>query len=133
MKKALIVLIYLLIIASCGSDAPPKTSKVVELPSGKKVRVYSIIKFKFLDKSHEPSFMLRYETSYEIKDSPKLREEVLEVWELLRPIADKAGDSYAMVKANEPIRGAVTKTQSFTYGFVKKEDGSWIMREPKKK
>jgi hypothetical protein len=105
---------------------------MVELPSGKSVRVYSIQKISFLDKSHPPSYLLRYETALPVQDSPELRSEALEVWELLRPLSNKAGDTYALVKANEPIRGMVSKNMSFTYGFSKINDSTWQMREPKK-
>ncbi len=111
------------------ADAP---GAVVRLPSGKKVRVYSVTRVAFGDNSHPPSFMLRYETELEPKDSEGLRSEVREVWELLRPKCDVAGDSYAMIMANEPIRGVVSQTRSFTYGFEKGVDGQWRMREPKK-
>ena len=128
-----IVLCLLLLLSACKADAPPRTSKVVELPSGKSVRVYSIQRITFGDNSHPPSLLLRYETQHPVQDSSELRDEVREVWELLRPMADKAGDAYAMVKANEPIRGVVAQTQGFTYGFIKAEDGKWQMREPKSK
>ena len=68
-----------------------------------------------------------------MKDSEALRKEALQVWELLRPMADEAGDHYAMVMANEPIRGAITKTRRFTYGFEQAPGGAWRMREPKKR
>ena len=61
-----------------------------------------------------------------------MREEVLEVCDLLRPIADKAGDVYAMVKANEPIRGAISKTRGVTFGFDKNNVGTWRLKELKK-
>ena len=124
-------LLLALLLVACKSDAPPQTSKMMTLPSGKSVRVYSIQRITFGDNSHPPSLLLRYETLRPTRDSPELREEVREVWELLRPMADEAGDTYAMVKANAPIRGIVAKTEAFTYGFTKAEDATWKMREPK--
>lgn len=132
MRLLFAVLFVLLLAIPCSGQEPPVSSRVVRLVSGKEVRVYSIGRITFLDKSHPPSLMLRYETALEPKDSEALRAEAREVWEILRPHAEAAGDSYAMVRANEPIRGLVSKTQSFTYGFIKKEDGQWQMREPKK-
>jgi len=76
--------------------------------------------------------MLRYETALRVEDSQELRAEVMDVWELLRPMADSSHDTYAMVMANEPVRGIVSSTRSFTYGFIKSDDGQWQMREPKK-
>jgi hypothetical protein len=94
--------------------------------------VYSEIRILSADKKVPSCFMLRYETALEPHDSPALREEVLEVWSILRPKADSAGDSYALIKANQPVRGTITVTHSFTYGFVKMEKGEWKMNEPKK-
>jgi hypothetical protein len=125
---------FLLICMFCIScnRAVPQSSKLMQLPSGKSIRVYSIIRVSFSDNSHPPSLLLRYETALPIKDSPELRSEVLEVWELLRPLSDKSGDKYALIKANEPIRGVVSKNMSFTYGFNKVNDSTWKMREPNK-
>lgn len=130
MKNVIVFLLICFSIMACNFNAPPKNSKIVALPSGKEFRVYSIQRISFAKNIHPPSLMLRYETKLPTNDSPELRSEVLEVWELLRPMADEAGDTYAMVKANEPIKGIFTTTKSFTYGFIK-EKGIWKMREPK--
>jgi hypothetical protein len=126
------LLVILFSLVSCNSENPPKSSALVRLPSGKEIRVYSITRITFTNKSHPPSFLLRYETELEAKDSKALREEVQEVWKILQPKADSLGDSYALIKANEPVRGAITITHSFTYGFTKLENGEWKMKEPKK-
>src|SRR4051812_2417760 len=99
-----VVLLLVVLLTACKSEVPPQTSKVIALPSGKSVRVYSIQRITFGDNSHPPSLLLRYETAHPVEDAPQLREEVREVWALLQPMADEAGDRYAMVKANEPIR-----------------------------
>jgi hypothetical protein len=132
MRIIVTLLVILVLIVSCNSQKPPNSSALVRLPSGKEIRVYSITRITFIDKSHPPSLLLRYETSLEPDDSKVLREEVQEVWKILQPKADSSGDSYAMIKANEPIRGAITQTHSFTYGFIKMEKGEWKMREPQK-
>jgi len=132
MRIIVTIFIVLFLLISCNSQNPPSSSSLVRLPSGKEIRVYSIMRITFVDKSHPPSLLLRYETNLEPNDSKALREEVQEVWEILRPKADSSVDSYAMIKANEPIRGVITQTHSFTYGFIKMENGQWRMREPKK-
>lgn len=132
MRSVITVLCALLLAISCSTNRAPSSSKAVRLQSGKEVRVYSITRITFGDKSHPPSLMLRYETALKPEDSQDLRTEVLEVWELLRPMADSAHDSYAMVTANEPVRGIVSSTRAFTYGFIRSDSGEWRMREPKK-
>jgi len=132
MRSFISILFILLLANPVASQDAPSSSKLFRLSSGKEVRVYSITRITFRDNSHPPSLMLRYETALEPKDSEALRSEVQEVWEILRPHADKAGDSYAMVSANEPIRGLVSRTRAFTYGFIKTQNGHWKMREPKK-
>ena len=121
------------LLSACSAQEPPSSSKLVKLPSGKVVRVYSITRITFGDNSHPPSLMIRYETAFPPKDSEGLRAEVKDVWELLKPLADQAHDSYAMVKANEPIRGPLTTTAAFTYGFARSDDGQWQLQEPRKR
>ncbi len=130
MKHVIVLLLICFSVMACNFNSPPKNSKIMTSPSGKTFRVYSIQRISFANNIHPPSLMLRYETKLPINDSPELRSEVLEAWELLRPMADEAGDTYAMVKANEPIKGVFSTTQGFTYGFIKEND-IWKMREPK--
>lgn len=136
MKNPLMSLLLIASLLGCGAvpgGDPPATSRIMELPSGMQVRVYGIGRISFADGSHPPSLLVRYESNLEMKDSEALRKEALQVWELLRPMADEAGDRYAMVMANEPIRGAIAKTRRFTYGFERAPGGAWRMREPKKR
>lgn len=128
-----VLLVLLAVLPVAFAAEPPATSRVLQLPSGAKVRVYGIGRIAFGDGSHPPSLLLRYETNLETKDSDALRKEVLHVWQLLRPLADKAGDNYAMVMANEPIRGVISQTRRFTYGFERAPGGTWRMREPRKR
>ena len=125
-----LILCIMLFTISCTANQPPGRSRIVSLESGKDIRVYSITRFTFLDESRPPSLVLRYETELEPKDSPELRAEVLEVWEILKPLADSAHDTYAMVAANEPIRGIISRTKSFTYEFIRSYDGLWEMSDP---
>jgi hypothetical protein len=127
----LLALLFALPVAIAGE--PPATSRVMQLPSGTQVRIYGIGRIAFGDNSHPPSLLVRYESNLEMKDSDALRKEVLQVWELLRPLADKAGDNYAMVMANEPIRGVISHTRRFVYGFERVPGSAWRMREPRKR
>lgn len=131
MQRVTAGLIALALTSACRCGS--KQGSVVQLPSGNVVRVYSVGRLTFKDQSHPPSLMLRYETKLELGDSEALRSEVMEVWELLRPQCDASGDTYAMVMANEPIRGVVSRTRGFTYGFERTDGGGWRMREPKKR
>jgi hypothetical protein len=123
----LCLLVLLLVHPAAAAE-----QQIVRLKSGKSITVLSTTRMTFADGSHPPSLLLRYQSSLPLEDSPTLRAEVLEVWELLKPHADAAHDTYAMVSANEPIVGAVSVTRRFTYGFERLEDGTWRMREPKK-
>ena len=132
MKNIFIIFLVIILMCSCDYRKPPSMSQLVKLPSGKEIRVYSISRITFKDKSHQPSLLLRYETDLKPIDSKELREEVQEVWNILQPKADSARNTYAMIMANEPVRGLISTTHSFTYGFLKMKDGKWKMREPKK-
>ena len=105
---------------------------MIQLISGKVVRIYSVDRISFVDNMLPPSLLLKYETALEPVDSKALREEVLEVWKILQPKADSCGDFYAMVKATGPVKGLSAHPQSFTYGFNKIKKGEWKMREPSK-
>ena len=133
MKKLLVLLALGLLSAPVTCGEPPPTSNVVRLVTGESVRVYSVIRYTFGDNSHPPSLLLRYETSLPTTDSPALRKEVMKVWALLQPMADASSDTYAMVMANEPIRGVVSQTKHFVYGFERDVGGAWRMREPRKR
>jgi gamma-glutamyl:cysteine ligase YbdK (ATP-grasp superfamily) len=120
-------------LISCNSQQKlPDAGTVVQLPSGKSVRVYPVERVSFVNDMLPASLLLRYETSLEPVDSKALRDEVREVWQILQPKADSSGDSYAMIKANKSIRGLITRTESFTYGFNRIKKGVWKMREPPK-
>jgi hypothetical protein len=118
-------------LMSCNSQQkPPDDSTVVQLPSGKAVRIYPVEKISFVNDLLPPSLLLRYETSLEPVDSKPLRDEVQEVWQILQPKADSGGGSYAMVKASHSAKGLAARSESFTYGFNRIKKGVWKMREP---
>ncbi len=133
MRFAVLVCIPLFVFVACNSNNPPNNSTVVRLPSGKEIRIYSLKRLPLANELGKRFYLLRYETDLEAKDSKALREEVLSVWEYFRAAPDSAGDTYAVIKANEPVRGSLTVTNAFSYGFEKMENGEWRMREPPKK
>lgn len=133
MRFSMILSLSIFFLFSCNSQQkPPDNSTVVQLPSGKAVRIYPVERITFVNDMLPSSFLLRYETSLEPVDSKALRDEVREVWQILQPKADSSGGTYAMIKANKSKVGLVAKTESFTYGFNKIKKGVWKMREPPK-
>jgi hypothetical protein len=131
MRTSAVLFLFILCFSSCTSQQkPPPVGAMVELISGKSVRICSIERVSFVNSMLPSSLLLRYETTLEPVDSRALREEVGEVWLVLQPKADSSGDSYAMIKANKIKKGSGGKAESFTYSFNKIRTGVWKMREP---
>jgi hypothetical protein len=132
MRGLTVLFLFILYFSSCTSqqNPPPAVGTMVELISGKSVRIYSIERVSFVNDVLPSSFLLRYETSLDLVDSKPLRQEVGEVWLVLQPKSDSSGDSYAMIKAVTTKKGSGGKAESFTYSFNKIRTGVWKMREP---
>lgn len=131
MRVLTVLSLFLLYYSACTSQQKTQDiGTMVELISGKFVRVNSIERVSYVNDMLPSSLLLRYETNLEPVDSRALREEVGEVWLVLQPKADSSGDSYAMVKAVKTKKGPGGKAESFTYSFNKIRTGVWKMREP---
>lgn len=133
MRVLTVLSLFLLYCSVCTSQQKTQdTGTMVELISGKSVRIYPVERVSFVNDMLPSSLLLRYETATEPVDSKALREEVGEVWLVLQAKADSSGDSYAMVKAVKTKNGPGGKVESFTYSFNKIRTGVWKMREPGK-
>jgi len=110
-------------LAACGCSSGPAL-KTVTLPSGKIVRVISVMPIHF--SSGETSLMLKYQTDLKVSDHEALRKEVDEIWSSFQTDANNARVQSAIVSANEVPQGTIIKTgQAFNFVYKKSADGAW--------
>ena len=99
----MIAIVSAVVFDTCNPGrSPSDAGATVQLPSGKTVRVYPVERIAFVNDMLPPSLLLRYETGLEPVDSRALRDEVLEIWQILQPKADSSGTAYAMIRRVKP-------------------------------
>jgi thiamine biosynthesis lipoprotein ApbE len=114
------------VLAACGCSTQPAL-KTVTLPSGKIVRVISVMPIHF--SSGETSLMLKYQTDLKVSDRDALRKEVDEIWSSFQTDANNARVQSAIVSANEVPQGAIIKSgQAFNFVYKKNADGTWQLQ-----
>lgn len=108
--------------------------KVVTFPSGKQVKVISVVRLMFTEA--KPGLMLNYQTDLSLDDVPALEKEADEIWSGFRIDVEKAGLGTGIVRANEKSSEFIVTT-SRAYGFVYQRDatGQWarLPSKPKNK
>lgn len=124
LRRISIVLFCFLAACGCSSQPPLKT---VTLPSGKIVRVISVMPIRF--SSGETSLMLKYQTDLKVSDRDALRKEVDEIWASFQTDANNARAQSAIVSANEVPQGTIIKSgQAFNFVYKKNADGTWQLQ-----
>jgi hypothetical protein len=101
---------------------------VVQLPSGRKVRVLEMGTVHFTQE--KPALMIKYETGTSFDDVPALMQEAKELAVYYRSSFKRSGRETVIFRANEPMPNTLfSKTRG--YGFVadKQPDGTWKFRE----
>lgn len=116
----------LLLVFMCGCSQDPQY-KLVNLPSGKIIKVMGIGKMFFT--KDDPALMLKYETDNSIDNKDLLRLEVEEIWPLFKSDVEHAKLTIAIISAHEPSKGTFIKTRrSFNFVFKRMEDGKWALQ-----
>jgi len=119
-KPILAVIVLSLATLGCGRA----NYNIHKLPSGSQIKVMHIGTISF--KSGEKALKLDYQTDLKISDSLDLRNEVKEIWQVLKDDADKAQVTGAIISAQEAPSGFIFKTgHAYNFVFEKQSDNTW--------
>ena len=125
--RLLVILIFLAAALSCSTGP---TQKVTRLPSGKEIKITSIVKMDFPNSG--PALVLNYITDVPIDDMTALLKEVDEVWSVFQVDVERENLKAAAIRATH-MEGSFIKTgKGYGFVFVKREDGLWHRLEDKK-
>jgi hypothetical protein len=110
-------------LASCG---PRPKAPILQLPSGKEIRIVQIGTMHF--SADKPAWMLKYETKTSFDNVVELRQEALELWEQYKGAVERAGRDSAILSANEPTpHTVISHTRGYNFIVKKQPDGTWQM------
>jgi hypothetical protein len=112
-------------IAQVGTDE--RSFKVVQLPSGKPIKVVAIRKLVFAPGGDPPALTLLYQTDLPLRDTAALKNEVLEIWATFQHDVEREGLSSALITAAEPAPAGPTWHRN-TYAFAFKKDAAGMWR-----
>jgi hypothetical protein len=123
-----LILIFVAALASCGYQG--QNFKALKLPSGKEVKVTSIVRMNFPNSG--PALVMNYLTDISMNDTTALWNEVQEVWSVFQADVENEHLNAAVIRATH-MEGSFVKTgKGYGYVFVKSEDGKWHRLEDKK-
>lgn len=121
-RSTLVFAFFLLLLSCSGKNQEGQPYK---LPSGRVVRVLSVMPIHFAGGA-SPALMLRYQTDLKVSDMIPLRNEVDDIWTLLRIDAEKGNFTSAIISANEVPQGVVLKNgHAYNFVYEKRADGAW--------
>ena len=124
-----LILIVLTASVSCKYEPPPY--KPLKLPSGKEIKVTSVIRMNFPNSA--PAMVMNYQTEISMNDMTALRNEVQEVWSVFQTDVENAHLDAAVIRATH-LEGSSLVKSGQGYGFVfVKRDGQWGLLEDTKK
>lgn len=126
MNKIFCFLAIIFLTSTVHAQAP---LKIVTLPSGKPLKILSITKLVFFDRS--PALQLDYETDLNISDLPALEKEVAEILLSFKIDVEREGLSNAVIRAKEPSQdsGILRTSKGYAFVFYKSKDGKWIKKQ----
>lgn len=126
-KAVLLLTLILPLIAGCGYPRSKFEKKT--LPSGKEIRLLSTHTF-YVESLQASGLEWKYETDLSTQDLPRLKEEVLDVWEGLRPELIREKLAIGVIIAREPPKkwGSFPDYQSHKFVFVKQKRGEWQLQ-----
>lgn len=129
LKLAFVTSCLVVFLAACTASRP--NYKLVNLPSGKQVKVLGVVPIHF--SASPPALMLQYQTDYKISDKAELRQEVDEIWSFFKTDAERGNFTSAVISANEVPHGFIVKNGSaYNFVFNKNADGTWQCLDDKK-
>jgi hypothetical protein len=127
--RFLLVLIFLATALSCRSGGPQQ--KVTRLPSGKEIKITSIVKMNF--PASGPALVMNYITDISMDDMPALLKEVDEVWSVFQADVENAHVDAAVIRATHMEGSFIKSGKGYGFVFVKREDGQWHRMEEGRK
>ena len=114
-----------LLCSGCSRQAP---SPLTTLPSGKQIKITSIVPMHFPD--GEDALILNCETDISISDMPDLRKQIDEIWSIFRKNVEGAGMTNGIIRITHPEgSGLITRSQGYGFVFQKRADGQWHCQE----
>lgn len=119
------ILITVIFLTACTFSTGPIYT-VHKLPSGKEIKIVNI--GKMWSTNQETAMTLTYITDVPLSDEATLKEEVQEVWDVLRLSVEREGLTRATITAQSPPKGFIfTVKSSRAFGFEKNDSGEWAM------
>jgi hypothetical protein len=117
---------------------PAPHAPLYTLPSGKQVRILSVIPAYF--PQGPPTLIMTCETDIRIEDMAALRKEVDEIWEIFRKDVESAHMTMAAIRMThneEPglmtVVGLITVGKGYGFVYEKRADGKWYCLDDDKK
>jgi hypothetical protein len=107
-----------------GGQPIRDSPSTIRLASGKEVKVLSITRTT-LHESDEPVVAVQYVTEIGISDTDKLYSEAEQVFQAIRPLAEREKVRAAVVAANEPASGLLSMSRAAGWCWKQRADGSW--------
>jgi hypothetical protein len=127
--KGVVVLLFMsLSLLGCSRPA----GKIYILPSGKQIRITSIVPMHF--SRGGDALVMNCETDISIDDMADLRKEVDEIWGKFENDVEGAGMSNGVIRMVHPEgSGLVTQSRGFGFVFQKEVNGQWQCLQDAKK
>lgn len=124
-------MLILIVAVGCGGTNV-QASKLLELPSGKQIKVTGVGRMNF--RNGDSALVMNYETDIPIEDMVALRKEVDEIWGVFQKDVEAAQLKTGIIRATHVEGSGFVKTGK-GYGFVfeKRDDGRWHCLEDDKK
>jgi hypothetical protein len=115
-----------------GEDTNKIAVGTLTLPSGKQIKVVSVIPVHFTNGSD--ALILNGETDISIDDKTALRKETDEVWSIFRKDVDAAKLTNGVIRLTHPeATGVITRSKGYGFVYEKRADGQWHCLQDEKK
>ena len=131
-RKVWIWILVILAVALVWLGWSRHTAKLFTLPSGKQIKITSIVPMHFPNGSD--AMIMNCETDISIDDMANLRMEVDEIWGILQKNAERANMTNGVIRISHPEgSGLVTHSKGYGFVFEKRADGQWHCLQDEKK
>ena len=129
--------IFCVAILGCFSARGQDTNRIAStgvttLPSGKQIKIVTIVPMHFANGSD--ALVLNCETEVSIDDKTALRKEADEIWAKFRNNVEDAKMTNAVIRITHPEgSGLITQSKGYGFMFEKRADGQWHCLQDEKK
>lgn len=123
-RKVWIWIVVILAVAFLWFGMPRRSGKPFTLPSGKQIKISSIVPMHFPNGSD--AMIMNCETEIAIDDKANLRKEIDEIWDILQKKVEAANMTNGVIRITHTEgSGLVTHSKGFGFVFEKRADGLW--------